>query len=296
MTVTHHIEQKARESHKEHSLEIGYPTGKTFFDYHRIWDPLSYFEATIYRFFEATAAKFDSNLANLQVSKLKFGRILVTVDHFVTLAAVDYQIHRFNKPGLHPTHPDLYEREEHTRKVPLGEVLLALSKKPVQVHEDYLHGVVIRDNRAFTREGTNIPASDFQVSAKLVTLALSFLAHIGCLTVGYGEYRNDWKNGWNPTDLTRADYGVLLAELQYFGLTFDQQQGNTLLQGQRTFYFGVPEDYDYAWTALLRQVTAREDPYESGFEHSFLRGDHTYTWDIESEPYWCPVLDKNVRF
>lgn len=298
LTITHHIQKKARESHEEQELGQGRPTGKTFFEYHRLWHPISYFEATIYKFFETTAEKFHSNLVNLQVPKLKFGRILVAVDHFVTLAAIHYRIHRFNKPGLHPGHPDSYELEDDPRQVPLGEVLLALSPKPVQIHEDYLHGLIVYGDRATNREGRDVPVSDFQVSAKLVTLALSFLAHIGCITVGYGEYSSD-RESWEPIERVSKDYGVLLAELHYFALTFVPNSGHDLLQGQRTFYFSVPHEYDYAWTALLRQVIARESLgggyYEAGFEYSYTRGGRLYTWDVDSEPYWCPVLRKDFE-
>ena len=249
----------------------------------------------IYRFFEATAEKFISNLINLQVPKLKFERILVAVDHFVSVAAVDYEIHHFNKPGLPPRHPNLYEFKDDPRQVPLGEILLALSPKPVQIHEDYLNRLVVRSEPASilgTRQG--VPASDFQVSAKLVTLALSFLAHIGCITVGYEEYKPEREG--ITYDRSRGDYGVLLAELHHFALTFDPQAGHDLLKQGRTFTFSIPYDYDYAWTALLRQVIAREeesdDFHVTGF--AFARSDKEYTWDIHSEPYWCPVLRKDL--
>ena len=289
--------KKAKEFHDEKVKEDGHPTGLNFFAYHRIWREVDYFEAGLPKVYEETLTKFESNLKRLSVSEERFARILLTVSHFVTVAAVGYKTEFFDKPGLHPTHPDSYDEPEYLRQVALGEVLVALSSKPVQLHSDLLHGLIVQDNRAIIREFHEVPSSEFQVSVTLVTLALSFLAHIGCITVGYGSYtENEEFATFLGTPRGTNNFGVTLAQLHYLALTVEATNGHELLNGTETFVFSVPDNYDYAWYALLRQVIYRTpgyDYYSKGFVYEYTSTDKTYQWDHLTELYWCPVLRKD---
>ena len=268
-----------------------------FFQAEQIRSIPYYFDSTIHAYFVKAIEKANKRLQLYQVTELEFTRVLLSVQYFVTLASLYYRTHRFNKPGLPPGHPELYEVEQDLRCVPLAEILIPFSSKPVRIHEDLLGGLELHDGtlpsvRTYFGEYREVPTSAFLVSAKLVTLALHFLSSIGLLEASYGRY--DEQRG--APSLQDKEYGVTLAELEYLAKSIRVEEPHHLLRKKHTFYFRVPYEFPNSWTGLVRQVIARyadKGLYEAGFEYSFVTGSRTYTWDPANQPFWCPVLRKD---
>ena len=279
----------------EDILKLGPRQIKNHRDLREIWNPTLYFESGIHIAFKEQLTKVSPILQRLKITPGEFGRILLSVAHFVTIASGGYEASVLAKPGLHPEGLHNNWTREEPRNVPFAELLVAFTKGPVQIYESLYAGVVDEYGTLYVDvegERYRVPKSDFTISHSHLLLALHTLAQIGVVHVTIGRLSPSRKSiGEQYFNQYNLSLSVLesIAAVQPAGA--DYRYGE-LPEGS-TLFFSVVWDYEYAWYGILKSVLGtfvQHSYYSAGFNGQALNASYTYTWNFLQESYWCPVL------
>ena len=266
----------------------------TFFELQGIRNPKSYFETTLTKAIDRELDRHAPAIARVGLGPEGLLWTALGVAHCITVAAAGYQGRVLEQPGRHP-HTGANKWGQGTpRDIPISELIVVLSRNSVQLYEKLLYGIIpqpLNGEYGTYDEEKNLPRSDFQVCPSHLIVVISFLAHIGVVHTKCGYQAPRASVTQDPTSL----YGHRLSELFYIANTQPFTGPYASISVNRTLFFTVVGNYDYAWYYLLRNVLNRcvKSTYANAGFHEFAIEDDLfrYHWDWDSEAkYWCPVL------